>query len=353
MNSLTAEYLKKLKFSPIHISSLRALGEYKGKQDLFDRRSPEALASLRSLAMVESTISSNRLEGISVGDELARKIVLKSAQPRRRSEQEIAGYRDALALVHESKDLHFTMDVIRRLHATIYMYLPEGGGSWKREDNVILERRPDGTTRIRFRPVPAAMTNDAMEKLVERYKLAMEDRGDPLAIIPLAVLDFLCVHPFKDGNGRAARLLTLLLLYHAGYNVGRYISLERIIEESGESYYETLEKSSHGWHEGKHDVLPWLTYFWGVMLRAYKEFEERVGTVTTGRGAKTEQIKLAVKRKVGPFAISDIENDCLGISRDLIRHVLRKLRDEGKIRSTGVGRGAKWVKIGGSSSGGS
>ncbi len=346
MNSLTVEYLKKLGFSSDHIATLRALGEYKGKQDLFNRRSPEALASLRSLAMVESTISSNRLEGIVVGDGVARDIVLKSATPRGRSEQEIAGYRDALALVHESaRDLPFTTGTIRRLHTTICRYLPEGGGDWKREDNVILERRPDGTTRIRFRPVPAALTNDAMEKLTEGYRQAVDGGWDPLVAIPLAVFDFLCIHPFKDGNGRVARLLTLLLLYHAGYSVGRYISLERIVEESRESYYEALERSSPGWHEGGHDVFPWLTYFWGTLLRAYKEFEERVGTVTTARGAKTEQIELAVGRKVGPFAISDIENDCPGISRELIRHVLRKLRDEGKIRSTGVGRGAKWMKV--------
>lgn len=346
MNSLTTKYLEKLKFSPIHIASLRALGEYKGKQDLFDSRAPEALASLRSLAMVESTISSNRLEGIVVGGGRARDIVFKSAKPKGRPEQEVAGYRDALTLVHESaKDLPFTTDVIKRLHAVICKYTPEGGGDWKKEDNVILERRPNGTTRVRFKPVPAALTSDAMEKLVEKHKRAIDDGWDPLVVIPLTIFDFLCVHPFKDGNGRVARLLTLLLLYYAGYNVGRYISLERIIEESKESYYETLEKSSQGWHEGKHDVLPWLTYLWGTLLRAYKEFEERVGTVTTGRGAKTEQIELTVKRKVGPFAISDIENDCPGISRDLIRHVLRKLRDEGKIRSTGIGRGAKWVKV--------
>ena len=345
MNSLTNTYLERLKFTPAHIASFRALGEYRGKQELFTRRSPEALTSLRKLAMVESTVSSNRLEGIVVEDERARDIVLKSARPKERSEQEIAGYRDALALIHESaKDLPFTRGVIRRLHSTICKYLPEGGGSWKEEDNVILERRSDGTARVRFKPVPAALTNDATEKLVKEYKQAIADGGEPLVVIPLAVFDFLCIHPFKDGNGRIARLLTLLLLYHAGYNVGRYVSLERITEESRESYYEALEKSSRGWHDGKHDIFPWLIYFWGVLLRAYKEFEERVGSVTTSRGAKTEQIKLAVKRRVGPFAISDIENDCPGTSRDLIRLVLRKLRDDGKIRTTGVGRNAKWVK---------
>ena len=142
-----------------------------------------------------------------------------------------------------------------------------------------------------------------------------------------------------------ARLLTLLLLYHFGYDVGRFISLERIFEETKKSYYETLRISSQNWHEEKHDIMPWLTYFWGVLIRAFREFEERVGTVTTGWGSKTEQIKLAVRRKVGPFSISEIEKDCPGISRDMIRKVLRKMRDEGVIRSTGVGRNAKWVKI--------
>ena len=183
-----------------------------------------------------------------------------------------------------------------------------------------------------------------MELLVERYKDFEKESRDPIIIIPLTVFDFLSIHPFQDGNGRMARLLTLLLLYHTGYEVGRFISLERIFEETKKSYYETLEISSQNWHEGKHDIYPWLTYFWGTLIRAYKEFEERVGVVKTGRGAKTEQIKLAVQRKVGPFAISDIENECPGITRDMIRHVLHQLRDEGLIHSTGVGRGAKWVK---------
>jgi Fic family protein len=184
-----------------------------------------------------------------------------------------------------------------------------------------------------------------MELLVEQYQESILEGGDPLIIIPFAVFDFLCIHPFQDGNGRISRLLTLLLLYHAGYKVGRYISVERIFEDSKEGYYETLEASSSGWHDGEHDIMPWLTYFWGVLIRTYKEFEERVGVITTGRGSKTEQIELAVKRKVGPFAISEIENECPGISRDMIRYVLRKMRDADHIRSLGIGRKAKWIKI--------
>lgn len=347
MSSLSRDFFRGLRFKSPHLASLRALGEYKGKQGLFANQSPEALATLKSLAMVESTISSNRMEGIVVGEERARDIVLKATAPMERPEQEVAGYRDALSLVHASfRDLPFSTRVIRQLHSTICRYLPESGGHWKKEDNLIFEHYPDGTRRIRFTPVSARRTEGAMQKLVEEYNLALADGAEPLVAIPLAIFDFLCIHPFMDGNGRVSRLLTLLLLYQAGYDVGRYISLERIAEESRESYYEALEKSSKGWHSGAHDVFPWLTYFWGILLRAYKEFEERVGTVTTGRGAKTEQVELAVRRKIAPFSISDIERECPGISRDLIRKVMRKMRDAGEIRSTGLGRGAKWIKTG-------
>lgn len=347
MNSLSKEYLERIAFNSSHVATLRAIGEYKGKQELFTRQSPEALETLRNLAVVESTESSNRLEGITVGRERIEAIVLKSTRPKDRSEQEVAGYRDALNLIHESWEaLPFNINTVKQLHSIMYRYLPaEEGGKWKEKDNLIIERLPGGRERVRFRPVSAVDTPRSMERFVERYDKAIEEGRDPLVIIPLAVFDFLCIHPFKDGNGRMARLLTLLLLYKYRYNVGRYISIERIFEDSKESYYETLESSSQGWHEGKHDIMPWLTYFWGVLIRAYKEFEERVGTVTTGWGAKTEQIMLAVERKVGAFAISDIEKDCPGISRDMIRHVLRKMRDEGKIRPTGIGRNAKWVKV--------
>ena len=182
-----------------------------------------------------------------------------------------------------------------------------------------------------------------MEELIASYSFAIQENKESAVIIPLAILDFLCIHPFSDGNGRVSRLLTLMLLYHFGYDVGRFMSLERIFEESKETYYETLEKSSYQWHEGKHDVMPWLNYFWGVLLRAYKEFEERVGTIKTGHGSKTDRIRHVIMRKILPFSISEIEHDCAGISRDMIRVVLRQLRDEGVISVSGKGRNAKWT----------
>ena len=177
-----------------------------------------------------------------------------------------------------------------------------------------------------------------------KSKLIEEHGKEPLLVTPLAILDFLCIHPFSEGNGRVSRLLTLMMLYHFGYEVGRYISLERIFEQSKESYYETLEACSQGWHDARHDVRPWLNYFWGVLIRAYKEFEERVGSVASGKGSKTRQIKDAIARRISPFAISDIEADCPGISRDMVRLVLRQLRDEGVIVRRGKGRGSKWLR---------
>lgn len=301
---------------------------------------------LRQVAVVESSESSNRLEGVTVAANRLKAIVLKNTQPKDRSEQEVAGYRDALALIHESaRDMAFTPNVMLQLHSMMYRYMPNPGGRWKQTDNDIIERHPDGSQRVRFRPTPAHLTPEAVESLGRNYREAV-DRSiqDPLVILPLAILDFLCIHPFPDGNGRMARLLTLMLLYQFGYEVGRFISLERVIEDSKESYYETLEKSSQGWHEGRHDIKPWLDYFWGILLRAYREFEERIGAVHYSRGSKTEQIREAVLSRNQAFSISELEAACPGISRDMVRLVLRQMKDEGLIMPTGKGRAAKWQR---------
>jgi len=347
MQSLDIRFLKGLQFTAEHISTLKKIGECQGRQKLYTQQTPEVLKSLQQLAMIESSECSNRLEGITAPHARVEAIVQKSTNPRNRSEQEIAGYRDALNLIHESAEhMPFSENIILQLHATIYRYLPEQGGRWKVSDNEIVERNPDGTVRrVRFKPVKALATPGAIGAMVKQYREALEiQHQEPLVVAPLAILDFLCIHPFSDGNGRSARLLTSLLLYHFDYQVGRYISLERIFEESSESYYDTLEASSQGWHEGQHNVLPWLTYFWGVLLRAYSEFEARVGTIHVGKGSKTEQIRQAVERRLKPFAISEIEADCPGISRDMVRNVLRQLKKEGIILPQGKGRGAKWIR---------
>lgn len=317
-----------------------------GEEELYGQKTPGILEPLRTVALVESTESSNRLEGVVATPERLRDVVLRDAPPSDRSEQEIAGYRDALALLHESAgNMPFTVNVIRQLHQTLYRYHPAEGGRWKATQNDIVDRAPDGSVlRIRFRPLSPVATPAAMEQLSERWATAMDLQREPLIVIPLAVLDFLCIHPFADGNGRTARLMTLLLLYHSRYTVGRFISLERVIEESRETYYEALERSSVGWHDGEHDPFPWLQYFWGTLLRAYDEFQERTGRVLDGAGSKTALIEGAVARRRGSFTVSEMEQDCPGVSRDMIRHVLRRLRDQGLLRVEGRGRGARWVR---------
>ena len=345
MKSLAPGYLKALSFSAEQLSTLRALGEHRGKQDLYARQTPETLKALRTIAVIESVESSNRIEGVVAPRERVQAVVLKTSQPVGRSEQEIAGYRDALEMIHDSAEhMPFSVNVVRQTHNLLYRYLPQEGGSYKATQNDIVEREPDGTiSRVRFRPTSPVETPQAVDDLVRLYEDAVDNLNiEPLVVIPLAILDFLCIHPFADGNGRTARLLTLLLLYHYNYQVGRYISLERFFEQSKTSYYETLEASSQGWHEGEHDPYPWMTYFWGVLLAAYKEFEARVGEVRGDHGSKTDMIRAAVARKLAPFAISDIERELPTVSRDMVRVVLRQLRDEGVIEAVGRGRGAKW-----------
>ena len=344
MHSLLPDYLAQLRFDTLQLATLRALGEYRGKQLLYVAQSPEALSDLRQVAVVESTESSNRLEGVVVAADRLRSLVLKNATPRSRSEQEVAGYRDALGLIHESAEqMPFSEGTILQLHGILYRYMPQAGGRWKATNNDIIERHPDGSSRIRFRPVAAHLTPIAMADMVSGYRMALDQHlADPLVLVPLVILDFLCIHPFPDGNGRMARLLTLQLLYHFDYAVGRFISLERIFEESKESYYQTLEASSQGWHEGTHDITPWLNYFWGALLRAYREFEERVGTIERGYGTKGDRVRAAILKRQRPFSISDIEEACPGISRDTVRMVLRTLKAEGLILPSGKGRGAKW-----------
>ncbi|MDP2653412.1 MAG: Fic family protein [Candidatus Omnitrophota bacterium] len=347
MKSFSEEYLNKIRITPQLLNLTSALSEYKGKEALYARQSPDVLEKLVERAKVESVESSNRIEGIDVKRDRVVDIVQQQSAPRTRPEEEVAGYRDALGYIHENHQaVPVSLHTITMLHQSLYKYTQQTGGEFKREDNQIIDRLKDGSIRVRFQPPPAGQTYYFVESLVAGYQFASQKRNfSPLVLIPLFVLDYLCIHPFTDGNGRTARLLCLLLLYHAGFRVGKYISLERVVEDSKETYYEALERSSRGWHELEHDAGPWLHYFYGVLLAAYKELESRVGVIRE-ESSKTEQIKLFVKKTVKPFAISEIEEACPNISRDMIRVVLRELRDGGLIASTGMGRGAKWIRKG-------
>ena len=347
MHSFESDFLEKQPIPHSLLRTIRLLGEYRGKEALFKQQAPQMLESLRQIAIIQSTESSNRIEGILAPADRIKKLVEQRTTPRNRSEQEIAGYRDALATIHANHpNITFTDGVVLQLHRDLYQFVAQPGGRWKMTDNEISETHADGTKVIRFRPIPAHQTPDAMERLHTLFKKQW-DRGeiDPLLLIPAYVFDFLCIHPFTDGNGRMARLLTLLLLYQAGFEVGRYISLEHLIENQREGHYDALYKSSQEWHEGGHILLPWWEYFLGVMLLgAYREFERRTGELTSAYGAKTEMVLAAIEQLPTAFRYADLAQACPGASRPTIKRVLQKLRHEGKVDCVSAGRDAVWEK---------
>ena len=348
MNSLSPNYLQQLPVTMPLLQTVSRLEYVRGQQDLFRTQAPELLAQLQTIATIESTESSTRLEGATAPRQRIEALVLKNPEPQNRSESEIAGYRDALRMIYKSAPhTPFSENIVKQVHQVLYRYLPQPGGQYKGTQNDIVERDAKGTVlRVRFRPTSPVETPGAMLELVENYRQAVAGGAvQPLFLVALAVLDFLCVHPFADGNGRTARLLTLLLLYQHGFEVGRYISLERVVEESRDTYYEALEASSQDWHEGAHDATPWLNYFLGIMTRVYNEFEERVRMVRGSHGTKTDMVRLAVTRRLSPFQISNIERELPNVSRDHIRNVLSQLRDEGGVRLEGAGRGSRYVPI--------
>lgn len=347
MRSFAQGYLDRLIVPQRIITMLRRLGEQKGRQDLYRKQAPEMLDNLRRVAFIESTESSNRIEGVVIPEaKRLRQLMADEVKPANRSEAEIAGYRDVLNTIHQNHaQIAYTDRVVLQLHRDLFKFTAVGGGRWKVTSNEISELRPDGTKRIRFQPLAAHLTEDAMRETHDRYNsLLQAGDWDPLFLVSFYVLDFLCIHPFLDGNGRLARLLSVLALYHTGYEVGRYVSLERIIENTKQSYYDTLYQSSQGWHEGQHEVWPWTEYFLGTLLAAYTEFESRVVRVNSGRGTKGETVRAAVESFLGTFTIQDVERACPTVSRDMIRHVLRELRETGLIEPLGRGRGAKWRK---------
>lgn len=324
---------------------LSDLGEARGRQELFTKQSPQKLKALKEHALIESAVSSNRIEGVNVDQSRVRTIVLGKSLLRDRDEEEVRGYRNALRLIHEhAARLPAADETILKLHK-----LAKGdiwdAGKYKEKDSDIIEKYHDGTSRVRFRTVSPAETPVFMSELIDLCNQSLREKWvHPLVAMAAFNLDFLCIHPFRDGNGRVSRLLLLLQCYHLGYDAGRYISIERIIEQSKDRYYETLEQSSQGWHEGKHDPWPYINYVLYTLKTVYKEFEERVGQLRSSRGAKTEMITAAIEKTLGPFRIADIQRDCPGVSVDMIRWVLKGLRNEGKVECLGRGQNAQWQK---------
>ncbi|MBI4042330.1 MAG: Fic family protein [Deltaproteobacteria bacterium] len=348
MHSLDADFLKRQAL-PIELGGLlQKIGEFKGRQELFEHQTPQVLETLKRIALVESTESSNRIEGVVVPERRFRELMAHPSKPKDRSEAEILGYRHVLSRIHARPE-SFLIDekTIREIHKEIYAQTDIVGGEWKKRDNTIEERLPDGRWITRFVPTPANDVPLFMKELCTRFN-RLRDKGQisPMILIPAFVFDFLCIHPFADGNGRVSRLLTVLLLHQANFSVGRFISIERIIEESKETYYEALHLSSQEWHERKHTLKPWWEYSLGILIKAYTEFETRVESITRSRGAKTALVEDAVKNLPDTFRISDLERICRSVSRDMIRVVLNRLRKEGHLTCKGTGRAAVWEKRG-------
>jgi Fic family protein len=319
------------------------LAEARGRQLLHIRQVPQRLQALREHALIESAVSSNRIEGIEIDRQRVGTVIFGKPLLHDRDEEEVRGYREALNRIHEhAANMPISQAAILKLHCLARGEIWDAG-KYKEKDGDIIERYPDGRERVRFKTVPASQVTPSMEDLVSLWFRTLEEKWVPPPIAMAAFnLDFLCIHPFRDGNGRVSRLLLLLQSYQLGYEVGRYISLERLIEQNKDRYYETLEQSSQGWHEGKHDPWPYINYLLFILKTAYREFESRLAIVKSQRGAKTGLIESAIQSFPSEFTLADLEWACPGVSHDMVRKVLRNLQRSGRVECLGRGPGAFW-----------
>lgn len=300
----------------------------------------DGLTHLIEIARIQSTEASNRIEGIYASDERLQKIVKDKTTPRNRSEKEIAGYRDVLATIHESYEyIPVKPGMILQLHRDLYKFSGMSiGGNYKTSDNVIEEEDSLGNKHIRFQPIPAWETPEAMDRLCQAYNdLCNNGQYDPLLMIPVFILDFLCIHPFNDGNGRMSRLLTLLLLYRAGYNVGKYISIEKLIERTKGAYYDDLQESSTNWHEEENNYIPFVAYQLGVILAAYREFSDCVKIVGENT-RKPNRVRDIIHGHLGKITKAEIMQQCPDVSQTTIQRALNDLVKSGEVIKIGGGR---------------
>lgn len=332
--------------SPDIVALLTQIHEYKGEQALFIEAKTDTLTKLVEIAKIQSTEASNKIEGICTSDERLKKLVQDKTTPRTRNEQEIAGYRDVLATIHESFDyIPPKSTLILQIHRDLYKFSGMSyGGKYKTADNVIAETDAQGNKGIRFQSLPAWETPEAVDGLCRAYEEAVgKGEMDPLLLIPMFILDFLCIHPFNDGNGRMSRLLTLLLLCRAGYIVGKYISIEKLIEESKETYYETVKQSSLGWMEEANDYGPFVRYTLGVVAAAYREFSAQVQALSVSGISKPDRIREVIKGTLGKITKAEILEQCPDISQITVQRTLAGLQKSGDILKLSGGRYTAYI----------
>lgn len=338
MRQFNYEYLKNRQWDKDVLGYIGLIHEYKGKQQLYLRQ-PIQLDRLVELAKIQSTQSSNAIEGIVTTNQRLNQLMAQKTSPRNRDEQEILGYRAVLQLIHENYQyMPISANVILQLHKTLYSFLPSSvGGTFKTTSNEIDEIRADGSVVVRFRPLEPFETPDAVDSLCKQYnKIIADGEVDPLVVIPTFIHDFLCIHPFNDGNGRMSRILTTLLLYKSGYLVGKYISLEKKICDNKQTYYDALQSASKNWHDETNDDTDFVKYILGIILSAYRDFEERLEIVSTKSTAK-QMVRNVFERQLGKITKSDIMQLCPTLSRSAVEKAIRELCAEGFISKRGNG----------------
>ena len=340
--------IKEQKWDMELLGLIAAIYKAAGKQELYLKQRPAELERLVEIAKVQSTESSNAIEGIVTTNTRIRQIVEDKTTPKNRDEQEIAGYRDVLSIIHENYDvIPITPNYILQLHKMLYRHINNpAAGRTKSVQNYISAAYPDGSVKTLFTPLDPFETPAALESICnELNRVIGNNEAEPLIVIPIFIHDFLCIHPFNDGNGRMSRLLTTLLLYRSGFYVGKYISLEAKIAGSKDLYYEALGKAQIGWHEGRADAVPFIKYLLGTILAAYKDFEDRFALVETKLPA-LEAVRRATMQRVGRFSKQDLRELCPSLSISSIEGALRKLVAEGELKREGNGKNIRYYRLG-------
>ena len=346
MRSFNYNKLKDYKWDSEILGLVAQIHEYRGKQTLFLRQKPATLEKLVKIAKIQSTESSNKIEGIVTTTTRIKQLCGQKTTPRNRDEEEISGYRDALALIHESYEyIPIKPSYILQLHKVLYSYSQRGiGGRFKNTQNYITETKENGEQTVRFMPLDPFETPIAIDAICESFNREMDScEIDPLILIPAFIIDFLCIHPFNDGNGRMSRLLTTLLLYRAGYVVGKYVGLESKIEKTKESYYKALEKSDINWNSEQNNITAFIKYILGTILAAYRDFEDRV-TVVEGNVSALDLVRNAVNNKIGKFTKSEIMEYVPSIGKTSVENALKVLIQEGVIGKEGKGKATFYYK---------
>ena len=347
MRDFNYSKIKEQKWDSEVLSLIAAIYKYAGKQELYLKQRPDELGKLVEIAKIQSTESSNAIEGIVTTNTRIKQLVEESTTPKNRDEEEIAGYRDVLNIIHESFDaIPITKNYILQLHKILYSHMNNPiAGQTKTVQNYISATYPDGHTEMFFTPMAPFEIPEALEKICEEYNRVIGNlEVEPLIAIPVFIHDFLCIHPFNDGNGRMSRLLTTLLLYRSGFYVGKYISLEAKIAKNKDLYYEALGKAQNGRHEGEEDVVPFIKYLLGTILAAYKDFEDRFEIIGEKLPA-LEMVRKATKNKIGKFSKQDIRELCPSLSISSIEGSLRTLVKEGELMRGGSGKATYYVRL--------